>query len=170
MATFVERIKSLFSDSQATTVPVSPSAFDDDDIVHLDAESLAEQGILFAYRNLLPRLQPYLSSPPNQVVEEVEDDPPRYVVHAGGKSYGIWDDDNLDKNGWERATVAFFDIVNANLEASETKFYAVYGGNDLSGVFLTGEQFAKSRRVFDNRSDWPWLPVDQPPYYGYPSA
>jgi hypothetical protein len=141
-----------------------------EEIVNLDAEDLAEQGILSAYRELPPRLRQYLASPPIEVSEEIDDGLARYIVHAGAQRYVIWEDGAHNEDGWERATVAFFEIVNANLERSPFKFYALYGGNDLSGMFLTEEQCAAARRALEKRSDWPWLPVNEPPHYGYPNA
>lgn len=146
-----------------------------DNMVFLDAEDLAEQGILSAYQKLLPRLKLYklhMSSHPIEVSEEIDNDLARYIVHANEKRYVIQDgeDGGTSQDYWVRATVAFFEIVNANLKGSQVKFYALYGGNDLGGMFLSEEQYAAARRALKRRSDWPWLPVNEPPHYGYPNA
>lgn len=165
---FTDRIKSFLGGSaspSAASTPVDP--LDYDQVIHLDAEDLAEQGILSSYRDLLPTLKRYASSP-LEVTEDIDHDAARYSVSAGGCRYEIWEDGAQTSDGWTRATIAFFQIVNANLSESPYKFYALYGGNDLSGIFLTDEEFSAARRAIANRSNWPWLPVGEPPHYGYP--
>ncbi|WP_431050066.1 hypothetical protein [Roseateles sp. L2-2] len=140
---------------------------DYDKLIHLDAENLSETGILSAYMKLQPLLKQFAESP-IEVIEHIDDSEPSYAISAAGKRFQVWDSGTTNVACWERATVAFFDIVNANLQTSSHKFYAFYGGNDLHGMFLTEEEFAAARRALKKRSDWPWLPVDVPPYYGYP--
>ncbi|MDX2220578.1 MAG: hypothetical protein SF172_16285 [Burkholderiales bacterium] len=140
---------------------------DYDQLVQLDVEDLAEQGILEAYEKLMPRLKQYVDAP-IVVTEQVNIDAGTYSVFADGKTFEIWEDGAKNSDGWERATVAFFEMVNANLSSSDRQFYALYGGNDLSGVFLSLEEFATARRAIRKRSNWPWRPVHEPPHYGYP--
>lgn len=138
-------------------------------VVHLDAEDLAEQGIKAAYENLLPKLQHYAPAP-LEVAEEVDSDVSSYIVIAPGIRYEVWGP-SLDSNDdWARAAVAFFAIVNANLGQSSHKFYALYGGNDLSGLFLNSEQYMLAREAIVNPSYWPYMPVMVPPHYGFPAA
>ncbi len=140
---------------------------DYDKLVMLDAENLAEQGILAAYLELLPTLKLYADSP-IEVIEDINNDEASYSVSAGGQRFQIWDAGVKNTDGWERATVAFFAIVNANLQASSHKFYALYGGNDLGGMFLTEEEVTAAREAHREPSNWPWLPVNMPPHFGYP--
>lgn len=147
--------------------PLEVDPLDYDQVVQLDAEDLAEQGILAAYEVLIPRLKQYVVVP-IAVTEEINNDAATYSVSAAGKTYKIWEDRAKNTDGWERATVAFFELVNTNLSSSDHRFYALYGGNDLSGLFLTEEQFAAARRAIKKRSNWPWVPVNEPPHYGYP--
>ena len=163
MTRITDRLKSFFGGGG----PAEHDPLDYSQVVHLDAEDLAEQGILSAYEQLLPHLKRYVSSP-IEVTEEIDNDAATYSVAAAGNKYEIWERGAKNSDGWERATVAFFEIVNANLGSSEHRFYALYGSNDLSGLFLTEEEFAAARRAIKKRSDWPWVPVNEPPHYGYP--
>jgi hypothetical protein len=163
---FTDRLKSFFGQAPGE-IARGQDPLDYEQVVQLDAEDLAEQGILSAYETLLPRLKEYVSEP-LEVTEEIDSDAARYAVRAAGQTYEIWEDGAKNSDGWERATVAFFEVVNANLTSSRHKFYALYGGNDLSGIFLTEEEFTAARRAIAKRSNWPWVPVNEPPHYGYP--
>lgn len=166
MAGFIDHLKSLFGKGgPAVSGPIGEDPLDYDQLVQLDAEDLAEQGILSAYKALLPQLMQYTESP-IEVTEEIDNDAGSYVVSFDGLRYEIYDSD--DDDSWNRATVAFFDAVNANLRKSSHKFYALNGGNDLSGMFLTEEECAAARQALKNRSDWPWMPINEPPHYGFP--
>lgn len=115
----------------------------------------------------MPQLERFAAAP-IQVTEDIDSDTAQYAVIAAGERYQIWEAGAKNEDGWERATVAFFQIVNASLAGSKCKFYALYGGNDLSGIFLTTEEFDAARRFIAQRSNWPWMPVSEPPRYGYP--
>lgn len=144
----------------------APAPFDEDDIVLLDAEDLAEQGILEAYEQLHPQLRLYDASDVD-IVEEFDTDAATYTVFADEKRYDIRGE-GVAGDAWALATVALFDIVNAGLADSTHKFYALYGGNDLAGIFLSDEQFHTARQSIARRSHWPWMPVNQAPDYGFP--
>ncbi|MDR6213549.1 hypothetical protein [Paracidovorax wautersii] len=140
---------------------------DYDQLIPLDAERLAEQGIAAAYAEVLPQLQRYAASP-LAVHEEVDDDTGAYAVRAGPHRFAVYGPGLDSGEDWARAAVALFALVNANLEGSPYRFYALYGDNDLAGVFLTEEQCAQARRAIASRSSWPYMPVMQPPHYGFP--
>lgn len=166
--TLTDRLRALFAlGKPAATSMANEDPLDYDQLVTLDAEDLAEQGILAAYQALLPRLRQYVAFPV-ELTEEIDNDAATYSVSAGDRKFEIWEPGAENTDGWERATVAFFQLVNANLAASPYKFYALYGGNDLGGMFLTEEEFAAARRAINEPSNWPWLPVAEPPHYGYP--
>jgi hypothetical protein len=135
--------------------------------VHLDAEDLAETGIAEAYERLLPELRQYVSNPA-RVEEVIDNDTPIYSVRCGGNEYAIYglDLDEEEDGSWGRATVAFFDIINEQLAGTEYRFYAINGGNDLGGMFLTPAQAHESRAALPRPQDWPYLPTDLPPWYG----
>jgi hypothetical protein len=135
--------------------------------IHLDAENLAETGIAEAYERLLPLLRKYVPHPA-QVEDVIDNDTPTYSVRCGGKEYAIYGP-NLgqeDGGGWGRATVAFFAIVNEQLADTVYRFYAINGGNDLGGMFLTPAQALESRASLPRPQDWPYLPKDEPSWYG----
>jgi hypothetical protein len=170
MASFFDRLKASFSGSfRPEPVNDGLDVLDYDQTIALDAENLAEQGILDAYTNLLPTLRKYVDAP-LEVIEHIDTDVATYEVESDGKTYRVWDVGAKNEDGWERATVAFFKLVNANLMQSPYQFYALYGGNDLQGIFLTKEQYELARAVLPKRSEWPWLPEDQPPHYGHPAS
>ncbi|MFO1450671.1 MAG: hypothetical protein U1F61_21105 [Opitutaceae bacterium] len=136
-------------------------------IVFLDAEDLAETGIRKAYESLWPELQKHVPQPA-PIEEVIDDKAARYAVKYGTRDFVIYSPD-LDDNeaeGWARATVAFFTIVNDQLAHSPYRFYAINGGNDLGGMFLTPVQAVAVRKTLPNRTDWPYLPKDEPDWYG----
>ena len=66
MVRITDRLKALLRGAGAA----EQDPLDYDQVVLLDAEELAEQGILSAYEELLPRLKRYVSSP-GEVTEEI---------------------------------------------------------------------------------------------------
>jgi hypothetical protein len=142
-------------------------ALDYDRWIHLDAEALAETGFREAYESLLPELRKYVPQPA-PIEEVIDNDTPSYSVRCGTKEYAIYgpEHDEENSNSWGRATFAFFSIVNDQLAGSEYRFYAINGGNDLGGMFLTPAQARAAQDTLPNRRDWPYLPTDEPPWYG----
>jgi len=140
---------------------------DYDEMVMLDAEALAEAGMGEAYQALLPKLRQYVPEPAK--VEEILDETvPSYSVRALGQVYEIFSPDLEDDEGqsWGRATYAFFSIINEQLAHSSHRFYAISGGNDLFGIFLTPAERESAIRGIENKRDWPYIPTDQHPWYG----
>jgi len=137
-----------------------------DELILLDAEDLAEEGIKEAYDSLLlPRLRQYVAEPLE--VEEVADhDAPSYAVIAGGQEHIIYGRGVDEEGSWGRATFILFSIVNRQLAGSDYRLYAINGGNDLGGMFLTEREALWARQSLPNRTDWPYLPEDAPPWYG----
>jgi hypothetical protein len=132
--------------------------------IPLDAESLAEAGIDEAYESLLPELRKYVQQPA-RIEELIDDDTPRYSVKCGAREFVIYGPE-VEGYSWGRATTAFFTIVNDQLANSEYRFYAINGGNDLGGMFLTPAQARAAQETLPNNRDWPYLPEDVPPWYG----
>jgi hypothetical protein len=135
-------------------------------MIILDAEDLAEGGIQAAYKDLLPELLKYVKEA-DEITEALDNNAPSYSVHHHGRTYAIYAPENED-DSWGNATYALFSIVNAQLAGSLYRFYAINGGNDLGGMFLTSEQYEGAKRSLERKSDWPYLPSDQPPLYGQP--
>ena len=162
-----ERFKHLFTSAHDSGADSdTPSPFDGDDIILLDAEDLAEGGILEAYEQLHPQLRQYDASDID-IAEEFDAEAGTYAVFADGKRYDI-QGKGIEGHRWTLATVAFFEIVNASLPDSDHTFYALYGGNDLAGIFLTDDQFYQARRRIERHVHWPWTPVNHAPDYGFP--
>jgi len=140
---------------------------DYDNVVHLDAESLAEGGVKAAYDALLPRLLQFISSP-TPVVELIDEQAPSYSVRHGKQEYLIYgpDLDNDEDDSWGRATLVFFTIVNTQLRSSTHRLFALNGGNDLMGIFLTESEAQEARKTLPQRTDWPYLPENSHPWYG----
>jgi hypothetical protein len=160
-----ESFKHLFvHDSGTDAARAAP--FDDDDIVLLDAEDLADGGILEAYEQLHPQLRQHEAADID-IAEEFDAEAGTYAVLAAGTRYDIRGAD-AQGDAWVLATIAFFEIVNASLAQATHRFYALYGGKDLAGIFLTGEQFQNARQDIERHADWPWTPVNRAPDYGFP--
>jgi hypothetical protein len=133
----------------------------------LDAEDLAEAGIKEAYQSILEVLGQYVLEPA-EVQEMVDNDAPSYVVKCGGLEYVIYSPALPEDEGqsWGRAAHAFFKIINDQLTKSEYRLYAVGGGNDLGGMFLTQLECEAARKSLPRKEDWPYLPTPEHPWYG----
>lgn len=139
-----------------------------DDAIHLDAEELAEGGIAAAYESLLPKLRGFVTKPAAMIDEDRDDDAPSYSVRCGDSEFKVHAP-NLGEeegNSWGRVTVALFAIVNDQLKNSGHRFYAINGGNDLFGMFLTPADAVAAQKLLPNKADWPYLPKDEEPWFG----
>ena len=145
--------------AQPTPPPETEMALNYDEMIHLDAEELAEGGIARAYEELLPQLREYVEQP--AAIEEIaDDDAPSYTVRFADKEFDIYGPHLPNEHGesWRRAGYALFTIVNDQLAGSQYRFYALNGGNDLGGMFLTSAQAEAARKTLANKDDWPYLP------------
>jgi hypothetical protein len=126
-----------------------------DELVHLDAEDLAETGMKHAYDALLPALKRYVATPAT-LDELIDPDVPSYRVRCQSVEYLIYDysaRNDAEVVSWGRATVAFFSIVNRQLAGTKYRFFAFNSGNDLGGMFLTVEQAEAARKSLPRRTD-----------------
>lgn len=139
---------------------------DYNNLVHLDAEDLAELGIAQAYQAVLRILSEHLPQPAK--VQEVIDDAPSYVVKCADLEYVIFSPTlaNDDGQSWGRAAHAFFKIINDQLSKSDYRLYAINGGNDLGGMLLTHSECESARKSLERKEDWPYLPTPEHPWYG----
>src|SRR5262249_9822494 len=155
------------SSALVTEVAAVDFELDYDQMVFLDAEDLAEGGIGGAYQSLLPKLREYVAQPA-KIQEVLDDEAPRYAVRFGEKEFLIYGPELDEGQGqsWGRATHAFFAIVNDQLTGSPYRFFAINGGNDLGGMFLTPAQVEASRKTLPRKLDWPYLPTAEHPWYG----
>lgn len=140
---------------------------DYDAMIFLDAEDLAENGIKDAYESLLPQLTRYVEEPA-VLVEMFDANAPSYSVAIGDDEYPIYSPSLQDGEGrsWGRAAFALFSIVNSQLQDSQYRLYAINGGNDLGGVFLTESEAGAARNSLEMKTDWPYIPTDEHPWYG----
>lgn len=150
--------------TSASATPSEPAALDYEQSIHLDAEALAEMGIAEQYNALLPQLRRYVPSPA-PIEELIDPDAPRYSVRCGQREFLIFEPGKEDES-WGRATFAFFTLVNDQLAQSEYRFYALNGGNDLFGIFLTEAEAKTAQQAISTKRDWPYLPDDRAPWYG----
>src|SRR5580692_11769466 len=95
-----------------------------DDLIHLDAEDLAETGIGEAYKSLLPQLGKYVTQPA-RIEELIDNATPSYSVKCGAKEFVIYGPAADNRNTWGRATYVFFAIVNDQLAETNYRFYAI---------------------------------------------
>jgi hypothetical protein len=135
--------------------------------IQLDAEALAEQGMAEGYANLQSALRTY-GVVPLVLSEKLEPEKGIYTVTAGGHTQRIFPSPlgGGEYESWGVATAAFFEIVNRQLVNASVRFYALNSGNDLMGIFLTESQAAMARKSLKRRSDWPYLPTMQAPWFG----
>jgi hypothetical protein len=145
----------------------SPYELNYDNLIYLDAEDLAEQGIKEAYEVIMIKLKIYIEKPV-EIIEKLNNNIPSYNVVCGGNNFEIYGPGLVDGEGqsWGRATYALFDIVNEQLKDQTVKFYAINGGNDLGGMFLTKEEYNKAIKSLERKSDWPYIPTLEHPWYG----
>lgn len=145
-----------------------------DNLIELDAEDLAEHGIKQIYEeHVIPHLKNYVAIPIE--IEELSPiDNSEYKVKANDKVYFIYDDDNSKPVylSWRYATFALFDIVNQQLKNSNYRFYAFYNGNDLSGMFMTKDEYQQyCHELKVNKACIyyiPYIPTPEPDRFGQP--
>ena len=142
----------------------------DYDKMHLfDAEDLAEGGIGHAYQRVRDIISQYVGETA-EIQEVIDDSEPSYTVKCRGQAYPIYSPVLVDDEGqsWGRATHAFFKIVNDQLVKSKYRLYAINGGNDLGGMFLSDTECEAARKSLLRKEDWPYLPTLEHPWYGQP--
>ncbi|QGF24065.1 hypothetical protein [Raineyella fluvialis] len=147
------------------TVDDPSGEIDNEASMLLDAEDLAEQGVREAYAQVALALTG-LGLVPAEITEIIDPDAPAYTVVCQGIEYPIVGPGLPDEGAWGRATYALFDLVNRQLSGHDQWLYAINGGNDLIGILMTPDQAARARRALLRRSDWPYLPTDEPDWSG----
>jgi hypothetical protein len=135
-----------------------------DHLVPLDAEALAETGIKSAYQELIPALKKHIASPA-PITEQIDSDAPSYSVVCQGVTYHIYGPGDHEQS-WGKAAFALFDIVNRQLANTRYRLFAISGGHELGGILLTVEEAQAARKSIKARSDWPYLPASEAPWYG----
>ena len=147
--------------------PEDTSVLDYDKLIHLDSESLAEQGIGRAYEDLAKHLRAY-GVEPAPVEEIIDASGPDYRLRFRGAEFVIYSPSvaGSEENSWGLATYAFFSVVNQQLPESGPRFYAINSDNDLGGMFLAADEVSRARAALKRREDWPYLPTREAPWFG----
>jgi hypothetical protein len=140
-------------------------AVDYDAALMLDAEELAEHGVAEAHQRLSTELSE-LGIAPAAVSEIVDAEAGTYTVQSRGTDYPISGPSIPASHSWGLATFALFDIANRQLAGHRLALYAINGGNDLFGIFMTPTQAERARRALPLRSDWPYMPTAEPDWFG----
>jgi hypothetical protein len=135
--------------------------------ISLDAEDLAELGIQDAYRELAPHMAA-LGVEPRPITETIDMALGAYAVECDGHRYAISGPDLPDEHSWGLASHALFDIVNRQMAATDVRLFAISGGNDQFGIFMSPAQAERARRALSHKRDWPHLPTSEPPWSGLP--
>lgn len=129
-------------------------------MIPLDAEDLAEMGIksnVIKMTKEHPKLLPEVID----VKENIGEQSSTYEVVYKDVVYKIFDANSHSaskvSDSWTAATAAFFKIINMNIKNKNVKFYAIMGGNDLHGAFLTNAEYKKIKKV-SMSDEMPYLP------------
>lgn len=139
--------------------------FASDRFVPLDAETLAEDGVADTLTLLSPYLDMRDAAP--VTMETIASDGVDYRVSVNGRAYDVYTPADPADASWGLATETFARIVNDLLpDAGQDRFFVVYGGNDLFGVFLPPEILP----FFDSLPphERPYTPSRAAPDFGLP--
>lgn len=153
--------------SAMTSGPVhhQTPAIDYESAIGLDAEDLAEQGIAGAYQGVAPAMGAF-GVTPELITETIDDATGGYSVSCAGEDYCISGPGIDDAHAWGLATWALFEMVNRQLITVESKMFAISGGHDLAGIFMTPADAEIARRTLPKNQTWPYLPTSEPEWFG----
>ncbi len=136
-------------------------------LVDLDAETLAEDGIVDELLEIGDHLR--LRGVSINSVNVIESDGRIYIVEVNGTEYTVYSAADALEESWAFALETFVRIVNDLLpEGGEDKFYAIGGGNDGSGIFLPPTIVPFFADGGMGATDRPYFPTRIGPYYGMP--
>lgn len=149
------------------TGDVTKGSLDYDKAFFLDAEDLAEQGIGEAYDELKPHLVSFVEDVA-EILEQFDPDTGEYSVRSQDAEYQVSAPNIPDGEGssWGRAAFALFSMVNAQLQDTDVRLYALNGGNDLQGIFLSASEYEEAMAESPDARDRPYLPTPEHPWYG----
>ena len=120
-------------------------------VVHLDAENLAEGGMIAALFDIGTKL-----TVRSVLIERLEEqfDEERHSLIVNDSTFVV----RADEDRWLAATVAFFEALNFLLRENRSgeRAYALYGGNDLHGVFLTPMMLDVIKTHTNNEKEQPY--------------
>ena len=142
-----------------------------------DAEDLAEWGVASFLKDIRSFLEKQGIRPESIEESDVEED--AYKVTVNGKTHLIWSSEDFRKDSsgeqpgllWGIATARSFALINELLTGagSDERIYAVAGGNDLLGFFLTEEQYDLiCRHPGVDLPSRPYVASEEYPDHGWP--
>lgn len=135
--------------------------------LELDAERLAELGIVEVYDEIEPVIASH-GGKPDSLREIIDKDSGHYAIEHRGIVYLVSGGAIDQYQGWGNAAAVFFEIVNRQMAGSRYRLYALGHGNDMVGVFLTNEQFARAVALYANTKNAPFVPTRDAPWFGLP--
>jgi hypothetical protein len=137
-----------------------------DDLISLDAETLAEEGIAGAYQRLLPELKNISAIPLRFMSILILKSQNTKCRVMGRSSLYILQKSLVLKRKVGQEQHILFVIVNAQLCDSEITFFAIDADNNLSGMFLAEQEAMAARNIIKSEADWPYIPTLDAPFYG----
>lgn len=126
---------------------------------HIDAEELAE----FNFEFFLPQINKMLEKRNvSLTIKTTENYKNTFKISLNGEEFDLYLKKGIENyKFWESAPQNFFREVNKILrkKRKDEKFYLLYGGNDLSVLLLTENQFEIINRKYINEpNEIPYLP------------
>ena len=123
----------------------------------IDAEELIEGSFSSLYDEVRKKLIKHgIELEEDCIEEDVDTSEGVTTVSYNDQEYILCNNDIEDS--WERGAYVFFMIINSQIYDKNLKFYAVNGGNDLSGILLKKSEGARLMKLFANDEDLPYIP------------
>ena len=123
----------------------------------IDAEELIEGSFSSMYDEVRKKLIKHgIELEEDCIEEDVDTSEGVTTVSYNDQEYILCNNDIEDS--WERGAYVFFMIINSQIYDKNLKFYAVNGGNDLSGILLKKSEGARLMKLFANDEDLPYIP------------
>lgn len=155
------------SGSIAQTMPHPDDPIPYAEALDLDAERLAELGMIEVYDEIEPVITS-LGGKPDSFREIADPDTGAYAIEHRGTIHAV-SGGNIDPyQGQGNAAALFFEIVNRSMAGTKHRLYALGHGNDMQGVFLTKPQFDLAVRLYKDTKNAPFVPTRNPPSFGMP--
>ena len=123
----------------------------------IDAEELIEGSFSSLYDDVREKLIKHGIELEEDCIEEgVDTSEGVTTISYNDQEYILCNNDIEDS--WERGAYVFFMIINSQIYDKNLKFYAVNGGNDLSGILLKISEVARLMKSFPGDEDLPYIP------------
>jgi TPR repeat protein/formylglycine-generating enzyme required for sulfatase activity len=123
----------------------------------IDAEELIEGSFSSLYDDVREKLIKHgIELEEDCIEEDVDTSEGVTTISYNDQEYILCNNDIEDS--WERGAYVFFMIINSQIYDKNLKFYAVNGGNDLSGILLKKSEVARLMKSFPGDEDLPYIP------------